>query len=82
MLFQCYKIFEDFNDKVDAFNNLFQDTQNKHAPIMLITIKSRPNPYITLEIRQMMKLATVGTKEPSRQRISFIGMLIAFSDKK
>ncbi|CAB4022194.1 Hypothetical predicted protein, partial [Paramuricea clavata] len=47
--------FDDLNDQVEAFNCLFLDVLDKHAPIKRIKIKSRPNPFITPEIRQLMK---------------------------
>ena len=37
------------------FNSLFLEVLNDHAPIKRVKIKSRPNPYITPEIRQLMR---------------------------
>ena len=48
-------IFDDFDDRVDTFNSLFLEILNDHAPIKRIKIKSGPNPFITPEIRQLMK---------------------------
>ena len=36
------------------FNSLFLDVLNDHAPMKQVKIKSRPNPFITPEIRQLM----------------------------
>ena len=47
--------FYDIDFQVEAFNTLFLDVLNRHAPIKRIKIKSRPNPYVTLEIKQLMK---------------------------
>ena len=47
--------FEDLDDQVDTFNNLFLDVLNEHAPIKRVKVKSKPNPFITPEIRQLMK---------------------------
>ena len=47
--------FEDLDDQVDTFNSLFLDVLNEHAPIKRVEIKSKPNPFITPEIRQLMK---------------------------
>jgi len=47
--------FESLGDQVDAFNCLFLDVFNDYAPITLIKIKSRPNRFITQEIKQPMK---------------------------
>ena len=53
--FHMVNFFDDFNDQVDAFNSLFLDVLNEHAPIKRIKIKSRPNPFITREIRELMR---------------------------
>ena len=47
--------FDDFNDQVDTFNTLFQETLDLHAPIKRIKIKSKPNPFVSAEIRHLMK---------------------------
>ena len=47
--------FEDLDDQVDTFNSLFLDVLSEHAPIKRVKIKSKPNPFITPEIRQPMK---------------------------
>ena len=48
-------MFTDLDEQVDTFNALFADVLDDHAPIKRIKIKTRPNPYITEEIRQLMK---------------------------
>ena len=53
--FHIADIFDDFNDQVDVLNKLFLDTLSEHAPVKRIKIKSRPNPFITPEIKQLMK---------------------------
>ena len=47
--------FDDFEDQVDTFNILFADILEAHSLIRRIKIKSKPNPYVTPEIRQLMK---------------------------
>ena len=47
--------FDDLDDQVDVFNILFTDVLNQQAPIKQIKIKSRPNPFVSPEIRQLMK---------------------------
>ena len=37
------------------FNSLFLDVLNDHPPVKRVKIKSRPNPFITPEIRQLMR---------------------------
>ena len=53
--FHIIDIFDDFNDQMDVFNTLFSEVLDDHAPVKTTKIKARPNPYITPEIRQLMK---------------------------
>ena len=45
--FHLVYFFESLDDQVDAFNCLFLEVLNDYAPIKLIKIKFRPNPFIT-----------------------------------
>ena len=53
--FHIVNIFDEIDGQVDVFNELFLDTLSEHAPIKRIKIKSRPNPFITPEIKQLME---------------------------
>ena len=53
--FHIVNIFDEIDGQVDVFNELFLDTLSEHAPIKRIKIKSRLNPFITPEIKQLMK---------------------------
>ena len=53
--FHVISVFDDFDDQVDTFNTLFSEILNEHAPVKRIKIKSRPNSFVTPEIRQLMK---------------------------
>ena len=55
MPFHIISLFDEFNDQVDVFNELLLELLNQHAPIKRVKIKSKPNPFITLEIRQLMR---------------------------
>ena len=48
-------MFDDFDDQVETFNALFTNILDDHAPLKRVKIKSRPNPLISAEIRQLMK---------------------------
>ena len=48
-------IFDDAEDKLYAFNLLFNDIQDKQASIKTMKIRGRPNPYVTEEIRELMR---------------------------
>ena len=48
-------IFDDVEDKLYAFNFLFNDILDKHAPIKMMKTRGRPNPYVTEEIRELMR---------------------------
>jgi hypothetical protein len=51
--FQVIDIFDDIDDQINAFNLLF--TQVLDAPVKKIKIRSKPNPYITPEIKALMR---------------------------
>ena len=53
--FHIISLFDEFNDQVDVFNELFLEVLNQHAPIKRVKIKSKPNPFTTPEIRQLMR---------------------------
>ena len=53
--FHIISLFDDFNDQVDVFNELFLEVLNQHAPVKRVKIRSKPNPFITPEIRQLMR---------------------------
>ena len=53
--FHIADIFDELEDQVYVFNSLFLGALNEHAPIRRVKLKSRPNPYITPEIRQLMR---------------------------
>ena len=61
--FHIVNIFDDFDDQVDVFNKLFLDTLSELTPIKRLKIKSRSNPFITPEIRQLMKIRSSWQKE-------------------
>ena len=47
--------FDDISDQVDVYGTLFLDVLNDHAPIKKIKIKAKPNPFVTPEIKELMK---------------------------
>ena len=47
--------FDDIDDSLYAFNTLFNELLDKHAPIKKVKIRGRPSPYMTDEIREFMK---------------------------
>jgi hypothetical protein len=49
-------VFNDADDKLNAFHLLFNPILDSHAPIKNIKIRSKPNPYVTDEIRSLMKM--------------------------
>ena len=50
------KVFQeaDVNSKLKTFNDVFSSTLESHAPVKTMRIRSRPCPYVTLEITEMM----------------------------
>ena len=53
--FHIISLSDDFNDQVDVFNELFLEVLSQHAPVKRVKIRSKPNPFITPEIRQLMR---------------------------
>ena len=53
--FHIISMFDDFDDQVETFSVLFTDILVDHAPLKRVKIKSRPNSFISVEIRQLMK---------------------------
>jgi exonuclease III len=47
-------VFTDIDDKVNAFNTMFNDILNQHAPIKSIKVKGKPNPCVNENIRALM----------------------------
>lgn len=52
--FHMINFFDDSDDKVHAYDSLFTDVLNIHATVKLTKIRTRPNPYITQEIKHDM----------------------------
>ena len=55
MPFHIISLFDDLNDQVDAFNDLFLEVLNHHVLVTMVKIRSKPNPFITPEIHQLMR---------------------------
>ena len=49
--FHKISMFDDFDDQVETFNALFTDILDDQAPLKRVKITSRPNPFISVEIR-------------------------------
>ena len=49
------EILDDVSDRVDTFNDLFLSILDENAPIKNIKIRAKPSPFITEEIRSLMK---------------------------
>ena len=47
--------FDNVDDSVDSSNLLLNDILDHHAPIRKIRLRNRPNPFVTDEIRELMK---------------------------
>ena len=46
--------FDDINDAVVAWNNLFVDVANQHAPLKRIRTKHASKPWITSDLKELM----------------------------
>jgi len=48
-------VFDDPEDKLNAFNLLFNNVFDEHAAIKTVKIRGRPNRLVTCEIRDLMR---------------------------
>ena len=48
--------FDEVDDCISAFNLLFNDALDEHAPMRTIKLRGRPNPCITREIKELMQV--------------------------
>ena len=48
-------VFDDIDDKLNAFNLILNNILDLHAPIKRVKVRSRHNPFITEEIRCLVK---------------------------
>ena len=55
VLWSTVDIFDDVDDKLYAFNLLFNDILEQHAPLKTFKVRGKPNPYLTDNIRGLMK---------------------------
>ena len=60
------EVFDDVDDKLHAFDLLFNEIIDHHAPIRSIKVRGKPNPCITEEIRELMKSRNVWRKTARR----------------
>ena len=60
--------FDDVEDRLDAFNLLFNEVLDRHAPIRKIKVRNRPNPFVTDEIRGLMKTRDKWCKEARKTK--------------
>ena len=54
------------DEKLDAFNDLFLTCLNAHAPVKTVKLKRKPNPFITDDIKDLMKTHQVRLLNGSR----------------
>ena len=51
MPWSIINVFDDPNDKVDTFNNLFMEVLDIHAPLKTVRVKKNPTPWIDKTIQ-------------------------------
>ena len=69
------EIFDDIDDKLHAFDLLFNEILDHHAPIRSIKVHGKQNPCITEETRKLMKSRTIGAREHTELIIPLTGLL-------
>ena len=65
--FHMVYFFKSLDDQVDVFNCLFLEVLDVYALFKRVKIKSRPNPFITQEIKQLMKTCDLWHKSAIRK---------------
>ncbi|KXJ08855.1 hypothetical protein AC249_AIPGENE14729 [Exaiptasia diaphana] len=53
--FHITEIFDEIDDKLNAYNLLFTQVLDVHAPVKVMKIRCKPNPCVTPEIKALMK---------------------------
>ena len=48
-------VFDDVEDNLNAFNTLFNQVLDQHAPVKTVKVRIRPCPFINDNIRALMK---------------------------
>lgn len=54
-MFYSVSSTDDVNEKLSYFNDVLISTLDMHAPVRSIKVKSRPCPFVTTEIKELMK---------------------------
>ena len=75
--FHIVNLFDDPDDQVHAFNCLFRYVLDNHAPIKQIKVHSRPNPFVSTEIKGIMNIRDMWHKRPTKTNDNYTGMHIA-----
>lgn len=69
-----WTFLSDPEDKLNAFNLLFNNVLGEHAPIKTVKIRGRPNPYVTCEIRDLMRSRDQWKKVAQKKQIHMLGL--------
>ena len=56
------EVFDDVDDKLHAFDLLFNEILDHHAPTRSIKVRGKPNPCITEELREVIKSRRSGRR--------------------
>ena len=75
-------IIDSVDDKLFAFDTLFNDILEQHAPVKSFKIRGKQNPCVTDNIRGLMKIRENGTKKQRKQTILWHGGHISSLDKR
>ena len=67
-------VFDDPEDKLNAFNLLFNNELDEHAPIKTVKIRGRPNPFVTCEIRDLMRSRDQWKRVAQKPKIHMLGL--------
>ena len=63
--------FDDLDDKLHAFNLLFNKILQEHGPVKAIRLRGRPNPSITDDIRKLMATRDKWKRDFKQTKVPF-----------
>ena len=76
-------VFDDVEDKLSAFDLLFNEILGRHAPVKTFKARGKLNPCVTDNIRGLMKtIGTIGVRTQRKQTTRYLGLPTDISDRR
>ena len=76
-------VLDDVEDKLYAFDLLFNEILGDHVPVKTFKARGKPNPCVTDNIRGLMKaIGTIGVRRQRKQTTRYLGLPTDISDRR